>query len=205
MAVSMEVNPKQLKLFVALVAVAAVVGLYLYVFSPQADRYARAKAKLSEAETQLQASLIRLKRIPAAEQELTASILELDAFENLVPDEDKVHYIYRDIEAVAQKNLVTVTSVTVASGKVRGPYLELPITVEMEGRYAEILDFVQGLASLSRVINFRSFSLTAGAPVADGGPKGVLRASAQVSTFVRPKGGGQSGAAATVKAPTARK
>ena len=124
---------RQTRLLAVLIVILAAAGLYLYVYSPQPRRHERLKADLERANSELAASLLKMRKAPEAEVELEASIAGLEALMRLIPAEDKLNWIVRDIESVALANRVTVIEATLAAGKLRGRYLEVPVTVALTG------------------------------------------------------------------------
>ncbi|MEA4882887.1 MAG: type 4a pilus biogenesis protein PilO [Clostridia bacterium] len=203
MALAIGGSPKQQKLLIILLCVVAAAGLYTYVFAPQAAKYDSVKSQLADEGTKLTINLSKLKRAPAAEEELSAAIAELEGFENLVPSEDAIHYLYRDIESVSRKTGTSILDITMGARKERGRYVEVQVTASIVGKYNDILDFVEGLDALPRVINMNGFTLNARAESPESGvawqdklskgPEGLISATVQMTTYVRAKGGDQVG------------
>jgi type IV pilus assembly protein PilO len=204
MPISTEVNPRQARILAVLIIVAVVGVLYMYVFAPQAERLDAARARLDEANSSLTINLAKIRRATQSEEELSSALGELESFERLIPREDRIHYILRDIESVALANQVTVDTLTIAAGKMRSQYIEIPMTLNVSGTYNDIIGFLDGIADLARVMNVQSLSF--------GGARERLRkdesgqegpvlsldayvsSTIQVTTYVRPRGGGQVGA-----------
>jgi Tfp pilus assembly protein PilO len=89
---------------------------------------------------------------------------------------------------------------TLADGKVRGRYLEVPLTVALTGKYDDVLGFVEGLGKLPRIINVHGFTFDGGAsrPGADAAlaesvlpRENLISATVQATTYALAKGGGQ--------------
>ncbi len=204
MSLSTEVNPRQARIL-AVLAIIVVVGLlYLYVFTPQAERLDAATAGLDEANSALTIDLAKIRRATQSEEELSSALGELESFERLIPREDRVHYILRDIESVALANHVTVDSLTIAAGKPRGQYVEIPMTLNVSGTYNDIIGFLDGVADLARVMNVQSLTFGGGRErlqedeyAQEGAVRSLdtyVSSTIQVTTYARPKGGGQVGA-----------
>ncbi|MDD4337939.1 MAG: type 4a pilus biogenesis protein PilO [Firmicutes bacterium] len=209
MPLSTEVNPKQAKILIVLIIIAVVGLLYMYVFSPQARRLTEAQARLEEANSALTIDLAKIRRATQTEEELEIALAQLESFERLIPQEDRIHYVLRDIESVALANQVTVGSLTIAAGTSRGQYVEIPMTLNLSGTYNDILGFMDGVADLARVMNVHSLSFGGasqswqeGETSEDGTSDDAvvistdahISATIQVVTYARPKGGGQVGA-----------
>lgn len=191
---------RQMRLLGVLIVVLAAAGLYLYVYSPQQRRYEQLKADLDMANSELSISLAAMRKAPEAEAELEAAVAGLEALVRLIPAEDKLNWIIRDIESVARANRVIVSGATLADGKLRGRYLEVPLTVSLTGKYEDALSFVEGLAKLPRIINVHGFTFEGGAsrPGADAAlaesvlpRESLISATVQATTYALAKGGGQ--------------
>jgi len=191
---------RQMRLLGLLLVVLAAAGLYLYVYSPQQRRHERLKADLDMASSELAIGLVKMRKAPEAEGELEAAVSGLEALMRLIPAEDKLNWIVRDIESVARANRVTVVEAALVDGKLRGRYLEVPLTVALTGKYEDVLGFVEGLGELPRIINVHGFTFEGGAsrpgeealqaesvlPRED-----LISATVQATTYALAKGGGQ--------------
>jgi len=189
---------RQMRLLGVLIILLAAAGLYLYVYSPQQRRHERLKADLDMANSELAVSLVKMRKAPEAEGELEAAVAGLEALMRLIPAEDKLNWIVRDIESVARANRVTVLEATLADGKVRGRYLEVPLTVALTGKYEDVLGFVEGLGKLPRIINVHGFTFEGGALRPDAAlaesvlpRESLISATVQATTYALAKGGGQ--------------
>jgi type IV pilus assembly protein PilO len=191
---------RQMRLLGVLIVVLAAAGLYLYVYSPQQRRHEQLRADLDMANSELTISLVAMRKAPEAEAELEAAVAGLEALMRLIPAEDKLNWIIRDIESVARANRVIVSGATLADGKLRGRYLEVPLTVSLTGKYEDVLSFVEGLAKLPRIINVHGFTFEGGAsrPGAEAAlaesvlpRESLISATVQATTYALAKGGGQ--------------
>ena len=189
---------RQMRLLGLLLVVLAAAGLYLYVYSPQQRRHERLKADLDMANSELAMSLVKMRKAPEAEGELEAAVAGLEALMRLIPAEDKLNWIVRDIESVARANRVTVVEAMLTDGKLRGRYLEVPLTVALTGKYEDVLGFVEGLGKLPRIINVHGFTFEGGALRPDAAlaesvlpRESLISATVQATTYALAKGGGQ--------------
>jgi type IV pilus assembly protein PilO len=189
---------RQMRLLGVLIVVLAAAGLYLYVYSPQQRRHERLKADLDMANSELAMSLVKMRKAPEAEGELEAAVAGLEALMRLIPAEDQLNWIVRDMESVARANRVTVVEATLIDGKLRGRYLEVPLTVALTGKYEDVLGFVEGLGKLPRIINVHGFTFEGGALRPDAAlaesvlpRESLISATVQATTYALAKGGGQ--------------
>ena len=189
---------RQMRLLGLLLVVLAAAGLYLYVYSPQQRRHERLKADLDMASSELAIGLVKMRKAPEAEGELEAAVSGLEALMRLIPAEDQLNWIVRDMESVARANRVTVVEATLIDGKLRGRYLEVPLTVALTGKYEDVLGFVEGLGKLPRIINVHGFTFEGGALRPDAAlaesvlpRESLISATVQATTYALAKGGGQ--------------
>lgn len=199
---------RQMRLLGVLIAVLAAAGLYLYVYSPQQRRHEQLRADLDRANSELSISLVKMRKAPEAEAQLEAAIAGLESLMRLIPEEDKLNWIVRDIESVALANRVTVAEAALGDGKLRGRYLEVPLTLALTGKYEDVLSFLEGLIGLPRIINVHGFTFEGGASppgvqaaaeataetaeAESGLPReNLISATVQATTYALAKGGGQ--------------
>lgn len=195
---------RQMRLLGALLAVLAAAGLYLYVYSPQQRRIEQLKADLERANSELSMNLVKMRKAPEAEAQLEAAVAGLQALMRLIPDEDKLNWIMRDVEAVSLANRVIVSEAALADGKLRGRYIEVPLTLVVTGKYEDVLSFLEGLMELPRIINVYGFTFEGGASrpgeraeeeaaQAQSGlsRENLISATVQATTYALAKGGGQ--------------
>jgi type IV pilus assembly protein PilO len=198
---------RQMRLLGVLIAVLAATGLYLYVYLPQQRRHEQLRADLDRANSELSISLAKMRKAPEAEAQLEAAIAGLKALMRLIPEEDKLNWIVRDIESVALANRVTIAEAALGDGKLRGRYLEVPLTLALTGKYEDVLSFLEGLIGLPRIINVHGFTFEGGASRPDvqaaeamaetaeaesGLPReNLISATVQATTYALAKGGGQ--------------
>ncbi len=194
---------RQMRLLGALLAVLAAAGLYLYVYSPQQRRIEQLKADLERANSELSMNLVKMRKAPEAEAQLEAAVAGLQALMRLIPDEDRLNWIMRDVEAVSLANRVIVSEAALADGKLRGRYIEVPLTLVVTGKYEDVLSFLEGLMELPRIINVYGFTFEGGASrpgereeeaaQAQSGlsRENLISATVQATTYALAKGGGQ--------------
>lgn len=204
MSLSTEVNPKQAKTFIVLIILAAAGLLYMYVFAPQARKLADARTRLDEANSVLTVDLAKIRGAGRCEEELELAMAQLENFERLIPRENRIHYVLRDMESVALSNHVAIDSLTIASGMPRGQYVEIPMTLNVSGTYNNIIGFLDGIADIERVMNVHSLSFGGGRELwREGGgtqdravrsPDAYISSTIQVTTYARPRGDDQVGA-----------
>ena len=199
---------RQMRLLGALIVVLAAAGLYLYVYLPQQRRHEQLRADLDRANSELSISLAKMRKAPEAEAQLEAAIAGLESLMRLIPEEDKLNWIVRDIESVALANRVTIAEAALGDGKLRGRYLEVPLTLALTGKYEDVLSFLEGLIGLPRIINVHGFTFEGGASppgvqaaaeataetaeAESGLPReNLISATVQATTYALAKGGGQ--------------
>jgi Tfp pilus assembly protein PilO len=148
--------------------------------------------------------LAKIRGAGRCEEELELAMAQLENFERLIPRENRIHYVLRDMESVALSNHVAIDSLTIASGMLRGQYVEIPMTLNVSGTYNNIIGFLDGIADIERVINVHSLSFAGGRELwREGGetqdravrsPDAYISSTIQVTTYARPRGDDQVGA-----------
>lgn len=178
-----------------LLAIALVLGLgyvvYAYVYTPITTHHAAVAKELEDVNFEMQKGLAALKRIPKVEQEFREKLAALESFEVLIPDEDKLPYLLKDLEDIAGRGNVKIYSLSLGKPAPVGDYLEIELKLTLEGEYNDILAFFANVEAMPRLINVTGFSIGGFSAATVEGSKAPLKVDVMMTTIVRPKNGGE--------------
>ncbi len=151
-----------------------------------------------ELAARLSATRQRMAELPAKAEALgrlredyAETVKALEALEATVMLPDGVPYFLRDLEAVSDSSGATVVSVSMAALARSKPYVELPLTINVSGSYAQISAFADELLAEGRAMAVKTLRLAARRQAtAAGGSGRSLDATIGVVLHVMPEGGG---------------
>lgn len=163
MSVVAERARKQTRVLLALVAVLAAVGLYMYVFTPQKEQLDKARAELDAAQAELQISLLKLSKANQAQIDLEEALVRLDGAYARVSENGRTSYVLRDLQSIGRRHRVVVSTVSFAKTAPLGRFIETPFTVQVTGKLDDVVLFIEELQQLTLIVKVNSYSLVSGA------------------------------------------
>lgn len=177
-----------------LLAIALILGLgyavYAYVYTPIMARHAAAAKELEDINMEIRKGLAALRRVPKVEQEFREKLAALHSFEVLIPDEERLPFLLKDLEDVAGRSNVKINSLSLGKPSPIGDYLEVELRLTLEGTYNDVLAFFANVEAMPRLINVTSFSIAGFSAAATDESKAPLAVDVTMTTIVRPKNGG---------------
>ncbi len=136
-------------------SVAVLVGVGYYVFFYQAAEQRLTQLHARELELQRKLSEVRsiAANIPAFENELTELEIKLNAALRQLPNEKQLEVLLTDLSNLGKTAGVEITSFRRNPEVVHDFYAEVPIDIELQGRYHDIARFFDLMAKLPRIVN----------------------------------------------------
>jgi len=153
--------PKAARIGILIGVVAMIGAAYFFgVYQAKSEEVQRLQAK----ELELQRKLTEVRSIVAniaafeeeiadLEQELAIALLQL-------PNEKQLEILLTDISNLGKTAGVEIKSFKRESERVHDFYAEVPIAIELEGRYHDIAKFFELVAKLPRIVNMGSIAMS---------------------------------------------
>lgn len=148
-------DPRDQYRLLGLLAMTAVAALaYFYVFSPRGEELAELEQRVEFVERANALAEARIESLDQVREELELGERQFAMLQRLVPAESEVSAIYEAIASETQSLGLDLVSVTPAeptpdSG---GYFLRQDWTMELEGEYHDVGEFLSRVASFSRII-----------------------------------------------------
>lgn len=150
------------------VAAAVLAAWFLLLWSPKGDQLTQAEERTATAELEADNLELRLARLLAAEKNSVALTATADRLEEAVPGEAAVaDFILQANEAATESGVdfVSVTPAPPATSTVPGVAAEVKLSIQATGGYYRMLDYLERLLALPRIVVLDSVSVT---PSGDG-------------------------------------
>jgi Tfp pilus assembly protein PilO len=180
-----------------LLTVVIVLVWNIAIFSPRGKTLSDAKKKTQAAqqiEPQLQSTLARLKQISKNGPEIAAQLDKLNAAVPVAPDLDGFILSANQIAAQAGIDWLSVSPSVVQAGTSGASVI--PLSVQIKGGFFQVLDYLNRLEDMSRLVIVDTINATAGnAEGATGPPTLSVTLTGRMFTRAQP-------AAAAGSAPT---
>jgi Tfp pilus assembly protein PilO len=172
---------------------------FLLLWGPQGGRLEDAKERRVTAEQENSGLEIRLARLEEAQDRAPQLLADLERLRAAVPDDPALAQFILDANDVAEEAGVEFLSIapgTPSRSTTGGPPV-ITLQVTVNGGYFEVLDYLDQLDELSRVVVIDSLTLT---PMTENGRMdiGVQLAARMFTSELLPTGDGATSTAAPV-------
>jgi Tfp pilus assembly protein PilO len=147
----------------AVAATLALVALwFVFLWGPQGGRLDDANERSSSAEQENQELELRLARLQAAQEHALDLTADVEQLRRAVPDTPELAEFILDANQAASDAGVDFLSVSPGEPTANDASLPpvIPLNINVTGSYFSVLDYLEQLSSLPRVVVIDSMSLT---------------------------------------------
>ena len=149
----------------AAAAVALVVLWWVLLWGPRSRAIGQARERAASAETERSALTARIQRLKEAQADEPRQRARLEALRTAIPDEPDLGQFILDANDAASRAGVDFLSIS-PSPPAASPDPTLPasiaLAITVDGGYFQVLDYVNRLDGLSRIVVVENLSLTSG-------------------------------------------
>ncbi|HGO7102397.1 TPA: type 4a pilus biogenesis protein PilO [Neisseria meningitidis] len=174
------------RLFIALLAVAAVLGLgYAGLFKSQMESLEEYEAKETELKNTYKQKSIDAASLNNLRDELASIRPAFDIMLKQLPTDAEIPNLVQELHQAGSSNGLRLDSVMPQPPVDDGPIKRLPYSISITGNYEQISQFTRDVGSLSRIITLESLKI-AQSPENGGNPDGkssILNLSAIATTY----------------------
>jgi len=203
MALLPEDPRSQVKLLVAILAVAAGALYFNFVHAPAGLELVELTDRVENLETQNQIAQARVGNLQRLRDDMRDAERELEALERLVPQRAEVPEIYEAIASETQTlnlRLLSIEPLAASPADSAGTLMRQEWALVVEGGYHAIGEFLTNVASFDRIVRPRVSEVIPTGMSAGG--RQLVEATFILETFVLgPAGGEGSSEPATADAP----
>lgn len=179
-------DPKaQVKLLVAILAVAAGALYYNFVYAPGGLELQELTDRVENLETQNQLAETRIGNLQRLRDELSETERHLTALERLVPESSEVPEIYEAIASETQTlnlRLLSIEPLAPAPADSAGSLMRQEWAMVIEGGYHAVGDFLTNVASFDRIVRPRVTEVVPTGRTASG--RQLVQATFTLETYV---------------------
>ncbi|WP_308185020.1 type 4a pilus biogenesis protein PilO [Neisseria polysaccharea] len=174
------------KLFIALLAVAAMLGLgYAGLFKSQLESLEEYEAKETELKNTYKQKSIDAASLDNLKEELAAIRSAFNIMLKQLPTDSEIPNLVQELHQAGSSNGLRLDSVIPQPPVDDGPIQRLPYSISITGNYNQISQFTRDVGSLSRIITLESLKITQSAENGGGadGKSSILNLSAIATTY----------------------
>jgi len=141
------------------VAVALCAGYFFAVYQAQSEKVKSLQARELELQRKLTEVRSIAANISAFEEEIADLESQLAAALRQLPNEKQLEVLLTDISNLGKTAGVEIKSFKRQNEKVHDFYAEVPIGIELEGRFHDIARFFDLVSKLPRIVNMGSLQI----------------------------------------------
>jgi type IV pilus assembly protein PilO len=173
--------PRNTRLAILAGAIVAIVGGYYFLFYQSASQQLAAlRAREMDVQRQLNEVRSVAANVAAFEDEISELERKLERALRQLPDKKELEVLLADISSLGKKVGVEIRGFQRVDELSHGFYAEVPIQIELEGRYHDIASFFDRISKLPRIVNIGQLEVTVADATADGT---VLSVRGTATTF----------------------
>ena len=153
--------PVPAKIFVAVLLIAVVFAATYYVcnkdLNMQLDTIVQKEATLTETYRKKSFEAANLDAYRAQMVEMKSTF---DSLLSRLPTDTEVPGLLEDIDTRGSESGLTINSIKLEAERTAEYYIELPISIDVEGGYHDLGGFVSGVAGMPRIVTLHDYSIT---------------------------------------------
>ncbi|WP_111642680.1 type IV pilus inner membrane component PilO [Marinimicrobium alkaliphilum] len=157
----MGVWPLPGKIFVCVLLVAIVLaGTYYFKIRDMNTQLQRAAAQENTLRENFRQRVFQASNLDAYREQMVEMEESFGALLARLPSDTEVPGLLEDIDARGSESGLTINSIRLESERQAEYYIELPISIDVEGSYHDLGGFVSGVAGMPRIVTLHDYTIT---------------------------------------------
>ena len=164
----------------------AIVGAGIYFLTlPQLDELERVERKEVELKSEFTTKANQAAKLELYKEQLAEMQASFQAILRQLPERTDVESLLVDVSQTALANGLEIKRFKPSAEEKKGFYAELPISLEVTGRYHDLASFISGVAALPRIVTMHDLTLSLQNEKKEEGeaPSGKLKMIATAKTY----------------------
>jgi type IV pilus assembly protein PilO len=158
-------------------------GLY-FDTQKQLDKLKKVEQQEQDFKLEFQTKADQAAKLDLYKEQLAEMQASFQAILRQLPERTDVESLLVDVSQTALANGLEIKKFRPSSEEKKGFYAELPIALEVTGRYHNLASFISGVAALPRIVTMHDLKLELQeVKKGDDGPKDKLHMTATAKTY----------------------
>ncbi len=154
-------------------------GYYYFILDPKQSELGAAKAELKTQVDTLASYKIKVKELKKYEGEMAKVQEEFDIAMKALPEKKELPSLLTGVSRAGSEAGLEVLLFQPDPVANKEFYMEIPLSMKVQGRYHQIADFFFQVAGLSRIVNIKDISMDA-----DKNEPGLIQMSCSAVTYM---------------------
>lgn len=158
----MNTNVRRENLLTILGLAVLVVGFLFVVYFPGRTATAKTRAEIEQAKQSIRNLPLRIAELESLKKEVARRQDFLNRTESLMPSSVDLHELLGHVAKLAEETNLNITQTKLLDPVEYGSYRAIPIQIGFQGRFSDVMQFIQGLEQQDRLCTFEDLTVESG-------------------------------------------
>ncbi|RLC31997.1 MAG: hypothetical protein DRH37_01710 [Deltaproteobacteria bacterium] len=137
------------------------VGLFVWlVYVPKTEEIAVISKKNMALTRQINEAKQKTKNLSKFEADVAQVEAQYKEALTLLPKKEEIPSLLRNITELGMACNLEFTSFSPSKGPAQGMYTEIPVSIQIKGRYHDVLLFFDKISKMKRIVNIRNVTMS---------------------------------------------
>lgn len=172
--------PQYLKIiFIVVPAIIFIVLAVTLIFSPKNKEIKRLGDNITKLDNEIKTSEVKVRRLDELRAENTRLQAQLEELKEKLPEEKEVSVLLKQVSDLGHKSglVILLWKPQPRKPDPKGIYVEIPVSMEIIGRYHDLGVFFSHISRIKRIVNISNIKINSGAKTGSNLLKGAFTAS----------------------------
>jgi len=169
--------------FLAIVFIAIIAAGIYFDTQKQLDDLKKVERKETELKSEFTVKADQAAKLELYKDQLAEMQASFQAILRQLPEKTDVESLLVDVSQTGLANGLEIKKFKPSNEEKKGFYAELPISLEVSGKYHDLASFISGVAALPRIVTMHELKLERKEPKADEPPSDKLKMTAVAKTY----------------------
>jgi len=153
--------PKVGKIAICVLSLALVIGGFVYLsYLDKFEKIKELEGELEKVEQELSIAKRKANELPKVEKQIKKAEAEFKIAKRALPEKEEIPQLLTDITHKGQDSGLEFVSFTPGLEKKQDFYSDIPIEIEVFGRYHSYVLFCDKIARLNRIVNVKDIQIS---------------------------------------------
>lgn len=136
-----------------------VVAFYFLFYSPKTERIKRLEKEITSLNKKIRVAKVMAKRLPEFEAKAKKINSQFRQALKLLPDKKEIPSLLKRINHLGRDSGLIFRLFRPARERPKGFYNEIPVQIEVEGKFHKVMEFIYKITTMQRIVNVFNISM----------------------------------------------
>ena len=134
-------------------------GFYFLLYSPKAEKIKKLEKEISVLDKKIKVAKALAKRLPEFEAKAKRIDKQFKQALKLLPNKKEIPSLLKHINRLGKESGLIFRLFRPSGERPKGFYHEIPIQIEVEGKFHNVMEFIYKITTMERIINVFNISM----------------------------------------------